>query len=107
MNNAELTRMVRRLAKMNRQHSLMQAELHGMLMDLVKESSDIADLAPMEASILEVLQDGRPQPGKRIAKLTGKSYSARLRTCLAEMQRKGLIVHVTEGYRLPPQSPQQ
>jgi hypothetical protein len=62
------------------------------------------DLPPMEAAILEALEDGKPQPGKRLAKLAGYSYSARLRTTLADMTRRSLLNHSPDGYKIASQN---
>jgi hypothetical protein len=84
-----------RLARINR--------LQGMLLDqLIEEMPDdevLEDLPPMESALLEALQDGRPLPGKRVAKACGYSYSARLRTCLADLCRRSILVHSPDGYR--------
>lgn len=84
-----------RLARITRQ----LAVLVDCLVDELPDDEDHGDLPPMEAAILESLQDGKPQPGKRLAKLAGYSYSARLRTCLADMTRRGLLTHCPDGYK--------
>ena len=58
-------------------------------------------LPPMEQAILKSLDHGRPMPGKRVANAARYSYSARLRTTLADLCRRGLLTHSPDGYRYP------
>src|SRR6185437_10984675 len=83
-----------RLAKITRTLAI----LVDCLVEELPDDEPHGDLAPMESAILEALQDGRPLPGKRVAKAAGYSYSARLRTCLADMTRRGLLKHSPDGY---------
>jgi hypothetical protein len=89
-----------RFARITRQLAvLLEAAI-----DELPDDEPHGDLPPMESAILEALQDGRPQPGKRLAKTAGYSYSARLRTCLADMCRRNLLTHCPDGYKLSQES---
>lgn len=85
-----------RLARVARQLAILVEQL----VEQAPEDQAAADLPPMEAAILEALEDGRPQPGKRIAKATGYSYGGRLRHCLSDLTRRGVLHHSADGYRL-------
>jgi hypothetical protein len=89
-----------RFARITRQ----MAVLLELAMDELPDDEPHGNLPPMEHAILEVLQDGRPLPGKRLAKASGYSYSARLRTTLADMTRRSLLIHCPDGYKLPQDS---
>ena len=95
----------RTLARVTRQLAILVEQL-------VEEQPDddpIDGLPPMEQAILEALQDGRPLPGKRVARAAGYSYSARIRSTLADLTRRGLLIHGPDGYqrRAETAAPQQ
>jgi hypothetical protein len=59
-----------------------------------------ASLKPVETKILEGLADGKARATKAIAKLTGHKPGS-LGRYLSELVRRGLLVHMPDGYRLP------
>jgi hypothetical protein len=54
----------------------------------------------MEAAVIEVLSRGGVLTGPRVAELTGYPYDTGLKTCLAALRRRGIIVNRSPGYAL-------
>ncbi len=62
--------------------------------------ADLGPLNDMEANVLESLKGNRVLPGPKLAERAGYEYD-HLRTHLPGMVRRGLLVKVKAGYRLP------
>lgn len=66
-------------------------------------ASDGGTLSPVQRQILSVATN-EPQTAPRLARAAGRSCNTHFRDALRELVRRGLLVHLPEGYRLPASS---
>jgi hypothetical protein len=63
-------------------------------------AKETEQFSPMESAVLEVLAAGNVLTGPQIAVLAGYPYETGLKTCLAALRRRGLIINQAPGYSL-------
>ncbi len=87
----------RRLAIINRE----LAKLVDHLIESAPPEETPGVASRFEKAIVEALGSDT-MPAKKIARRSGYAYSARLRSTLADLVRRGILTHGPDGYRRAP-----